>query len=131
VRVAEDCEKNQRFYTYRNTGRGGHSTESCRGMIGHRYVNCVCRDDASCAYSVKGSWFLRMEGARGGMGWKVDEYEAHSCQGGRPDESGKSAKGKADVSGKGRRGKPKKKKSAAKKPSTVPNRICLLTRGPC
>ena len=40
-----------------------------------------------------------MEGARGGMGWKVDEYKAHTCKGGRPDESGKSAKGKADASG--------------------------------
>ena len=61
VRVAEDCEKNQRFYTYHNTGTGGHATESGRCMISHRCVNCVCRDDASCAYSVKGSWFVRME----------------------------------------------------------------------
>ena len=62
VRVGEDCEKKQRFYTCRNSGTGGHATQAGRGMIGHRYVNCVCRDDASCSYSVKGSWFLRTEG---------------------------------------------------------------------
>ena len=76
VRVAEDCEKARKFFSVRGDSR----TTAGRGMMQHRYVTCVCRDDEKCAYLVKGSWFS--DGTRDlSAGWEVEAYSSHTCQG--------------------------------------------------
>jgi len=124
VTVGEDCEKMQKFYTCRNTGTRGHCTAAGRGMIGHRQVNCVCRDDTSCTYSVKGTFFKREDD--GGSGWKVDEYKPHTCTGGRPDVQGQG--GKAAAKGKGGKAAAKGK-SAAKQGSNRKQNLSAYTGG--
>lgn len=101
VRVSEDCEKVQKFYTARNTGAGGHTTKVGRAGTTSQYVNVVCRDDPACAYSVKASWFEdRSEKQRedAAVGWVVEEYSPHTCQGGAPPKKVSKNKGPAEES---------------------------------
>ena len=101
VRVSEDCEKVQKFYTARNTGAGGHTTKVGRAGTTSQYVNVVCRDDPECAYSVKASWFEdRSEKHRedAAVGWVVEEYSPHTCQGGAPPKKVSKNKGPSEES---------------------------------
>ena len=144
LRVAEDCEAQQRFYTANNgQKKSAWSTLAGRPKMGPLYANYVCREDKTCAYSVKvcmqrssrpgftsltqmwhgqGSWFNE-QSAKGEdkMGWKVEEYVAHTCDAGvhqieGPAPSKKGArKSKGQKVGKGAPRKVAQKKVAHKK----------------
>ena len=53
LKVAEDCEKQQRFYTACNQRKFPWATKAGRPNLGTVDAQCVCREDKDCAYFVK------------------------------------------------------------------------------